>query len=502
MNDKSRVIQKRLITGLLSLAFMMSLVLTPASAAGFDGATFAAPILQNVERVEKTDLAEMESVLSEYSGESAQLLTSNVKEQLSVLQLEGELPQRAQLVRDNVLGRDVTRLTFDTYEADIDQDGQVVSVVNYADMHDNDDTILDGENTDPSAYPVTKGEALALADQIAKDYQLDGYQLVECSNDIPATWLLLWHKQLNNGVLNPYDMVTVTVDARDGSVMLMDRNKETLDEADVVVTETGAIRRSQPLRQELGGLAVSSTELTVFRPNFYWESTEVTYQEADFVRLAWRVTLEDGSAIYIDARTGETLGGDQTLSMRSRAVCAIPNVAGGQDCVNYASKGLAALGYTKHLNDVCYFIEEADIRYILNESNLKALYLRCHGDTQSKRITDFQKTGLQRWNLKYTEINGGYKLVYLDACCSSLKSYFSDAFLGKDKSEKCFVGWNVEIRTITSHSFGESFWLLVRSSNIPTVLDAVLQARSGTLRIYSDCNPGFRGDVGFDGYAA
>lgn len=53
MNDKSRVIQKRLITGLLSLAFMMSLVLTPASAAGFDGATFAAPILQNVERVEK-----------------------------------------------------------------------------------------------------------------------------------------------------------------------------------------------------------------------------------------------------------------------------------------------------------------------------------------------------------------------------------------------------------------------------------------------------------------
>lgn len=220
MNDKSRVIQKRLITGLLSLAFMMSLVLTPASAAGFDGATFAAPILQNVERVEKTDLAEMESVLSEYSGESAQLLTSNVKEQLSVLQLEGELPQRAQLVRDNVLGRDVTRLTFDTYEADIDQDGQVVSVVNYADMHDNDDTILDGENTDPSAYPVTKGEALALADQIAKDYQLDGYQLVECSNDIPATWLLLWHKQLNNGVLNPYDMVTVTVDARDGSVML------------------------------------------------------------------------------------------------------------------------------------------------------------------------------------------------------------------------------------------------------------------------------------------
>lgn len=499
MNDKSRVIQKRLITGLLSLAFMMSLVLTPASAAGFDGATFAAPILQNVERVEKTDLAEMESVLSEYSGEPAQLLTSNVKEQLSVLQLEGELPQRAQLVRDNVLGRDVTRLTFDTYEADIDQDGQVVSVVNYADMHNNDDTILDGENTDPSAYPVTKGEALALADQIAKDYQLDGYQLVECSNDIPATWLLLWHKQLDNGVLNPYDMVTVTVDARDGSVMLMDRNKEALDETDVVVTETGAIRRSQPLRQELGGLAVSSTELTVFRPNFYWESTEVAYQEADFVRLAWCVTLEDDSTINIDAQTGEILGGDQTLAMRSRSVCAIPNIAGGQECVQNAAKGLAALGYTKHLNDVCYFIEEADILYILNQSNLKALYLRCHGD--GKEITDFDKKPYRRWNISYKQINGGYRFVYLDACLSALKPYFAKAFLGEDQSNKCFVGWNVSVPTGTSKDFGFYFWNLVRS-NSPTILDAVLKARSTGLKMHPKCNPGFHGDVSFNGRSA
>lgn len=501
MHDRPRIRGKCLITWLLSLAFMMSLVLVPASAAGFDGATFAAPILQDVERIEKDNLAEPETLLRTFSREPTRFLTSDVKEQLSTLQLSNEIPQQAQLIRDNFLNREVTRLTFDTYEADIDQTGQVVSMTNYADMHDNDDTILDGENTDPSAYPVTKGEALALADQIAKDYQLDGYQLVECSNDIPATWLLLWHKQLDNGVLNPYDMVTVTVDARDGSVMLMDRNKETLDEADVVVTETGVIRRSQPLRQELGGLAVSSTELTVFRPNFYWESTEVAYQEADFIRLAWRVTLEDGSAIYIDARTGETLGGDQTLSMRSRAVCAIPNVAGGQDCVNYASKGLAALGYTKHLNDVCYFIEEADIDYILNKSNLKALYLRCHGDSHSKRIMDFDDSRYERWNLSYKDINGGFRFVLLDACYSAKKAYFSDAFLGEKKDDKCFVGWNEAITTGASRYFDFIFWNLM-ASNTPTVLDAVLQARSSALRIYSDCNPGFRGDVGFDGYAA
>ena len=51
MHDRPRIRGKCLITWLLSLAFMMSLVLVPASAAGFDGATFAAPILQDVERL-------------------------------------------------------------------------------------------------------------------------------------------------------------------------------------------------------------------------------------------------------------------------------------------------------------------------------------------------------------------------------------------------------------------------------------------------------------------
>lgn len=492
MHDRPRIRGKCLITWLLSLAFMMSLVLVPASAAGFDGATFAAPILQDVERIEKDNLAEPETLLRTFSREPTRFLTSDVKEQLSTLQLSNEIPQQAQLIRDNFLNREVTRLTFDTYEADIDQTGQVVSMTNYADMHDNDPTILDGENTDPNAYSVTKEEALDLADQISKEYQLDNYQLVECSNDIPATWLLLWHNRLDNGVLNPYDMVTVTVDARDGSVMLMDRNKEALDEADVVVTETGAIRRSQPLRQELGGLAVSSTELTVFRPNFYWESTEVAYQEADFVRLAWRVTLEDGSVIYIDSQTGEILGGSSALEY-ARSVCAEPSFPDSQQCVDLAREGLEELGYVHHLNSVNYHINQDDIEYVLNRSNLKALYLTCHGSPDSKRI------GAEGWEISYTQIKSGYKFVYLDACFSSLKNYFAKAFLGSEKERKAFVGWNVRVLQCDSASFNRYFWPQIGRM---TILDAVLVARSTALSNYrTSCNPGFYGDASYSGRA-
>ena len=161
--------------------------------------------------------------------------------------------------------------------------------------------------------------------------------------------------------------------------------------------------------------------------------------------------------------------------------------------------GLAALGYTKHLNDVCYFIEEADILYILNQSNLKALYLRCHGD--GKEITDFDKKPYRRWNISYKQINGGYRFVYLDACLSALKPYFAKAFLGEDQSNKCFVGWNVSVPTGTSKDFGFYFWNLVRS-NSPTILDAVLKARSTGLKMHPKCNPGFHGDVSFNGRSA
>ncbi len=492
MHDRPRIRGKCLITWLLSLAFMMSLVLVPASAAGFDGATFAAPILQDVERIEKDNLAEPETLLRTFSREPTRFLTSDVKEQLSTLQLSNEIPQQAQLIRDNFLNREVTRLTFDTYEADIDQTGQVVSMTNYADMHDNDPTILDGENTDPNAYPVTKEEALDLADQISKEYQLDNYQLVECSNDIPATWLLLWHNRLDNGVLNPCDMITVTIDARDGSVMLMDRNSEVPEVTDVVVTEAGAVRRSQPLRNELGGLSINSTTLTVFRPNFHWESTEVEYQEADFVRLAWCVTLEDGSVIYIDSQTGEILGGSSALEY-ARSVCAEPSFTDSQQCVDLAREGLEELGYVHHLNSVNYHINQDDIEYVLNRSNLKALYLTCHGSRDSKRI------GAEGWEISYTQIKSGYKFVYLDACFSSLKNYFAKAFLGSEKERKAFVGWNVRVLECDSASFNRYFWPQIGRM---TILDAVLVARSTALSNYrTSCNPGFYGDASYSGRA-
>lgn len=151
------------------------------------------------------------------------------------------------------------------------------------------------------------------------------------------------------------------------------------------------------------------------------------------------------------------------------------------------------MGYVHHLNSVNYHINQDDIEYVLNRSNLKALYLTCHGSRDSKRI------GAEGWEISYTQIKSGYKFVYLDACFSSLKNYFAKAFLGSEKERKAFVGWNVGVLQNDSAAFNRYFWPLIGRM---TILDAVLVARSTALsNYYTSCNPGFYGDASYSGRA-
>lgn len=481
------------IAGLLCCVFLISLFVAPASAAGLDGAVLAQPVLSGTARVERTDV-ETETLLTSYTDAEV-FLTEEVHRQLDDLQLQCETPYQAQMIQDNILDRDVTRLTFDTYQADIDQNGQIVSMMNFAALHDNDGTILAGVDTVTDAYPFTKEDALALAEKFEHEYQLDDYQLVNCSNDIPATWLLVWHNRMENGVLNPYDVVTITVDARDGSIMLMNRNTATPAVTETLVTESGAVRRAQPVRQKLGNPDIQSVERTVFRPNFYWESAETLYEEADFVRQAWCVTFADGSTVYIDTQTGETLGGSQAMAVYGRSVSAVPYFYQVSVCVSLAKTAFERVGYTHHLNTVNYWIEQGDIEYILNRSNLKGLYLSCHGSPNSQAISDDEN-----WYIHYSQINGGYTFVFLDACWTSLEGYFASAFLGDNYTGKCFVGWNVPVMAKDAYAFNCHFWSRV---GYRTVLDAVLTARSMSLSEgYTTCNPGFRGDSSTYGRAA
>lgn len=486
-------VKKRFFTGLLICVMALSLILVPVTA-----------LKQGESFLKSTDLS------------VSKLMTDSVIDQLAVLNLEDtgtatlartSSTATAKVVEDVVTGKEVRRIEFETFEVDIDQAGEVVSVRNYVDFNDDETSIIGGDNEDLSAYKVTEADVLEMAEKIVAEYGLEEYELVECTNDIVAVWILTWNKHLAENVLNPYDVMTVTVDAKDGSVMLMKRNTITPEETTPLITENEAVLKTQEIQSRLGNPGVASVELTVFRPNYYWELADGVYEEVDFVRLAWRITLEDASSVYVDARTGEVLGGSRALAVRGRAVSAVPSFTGSGECVNLAVGGLQRLGYTHHLNPVNYGLSQADIEYILNESNLKSLYLTCHGgfirDDYLGReftfISDSQSLNTANWAISSYQIEGGYKFVFLDACLSSSTDHFPNAFLGNNRTGKCFIGWNNSVAEVDAYYFNTQFWPLVGEM---TILDAVLEARTNTLSAgCPSCNPGFSGDVGYDGRA-
>ena len=210
------------------------------------------------------------------------------------------------------------------------------------------------------------------------------------------------------------------------------------------------------------------------------------------MRLAWKLTAAGHSIIYVDACTGEILGGDQTQAY-ARSVAPVPDTYRNEICAAYAKLGLDRLGYTHHLNIVNYAIQAEDINYVINQSDLKALYLRCHG-SQNGWISDNQN-GL----MSYQAVGGGFHFVFLDACWSSSNTLFPDAFIDTGGSGQCFVGWNVEVLQTTSYQFNRTFWPRV---DYKYILDAVVfslqQVRADG---YADCDPGFWGDLDYWGRA-
>lgn len=133
--------------------------------------------------------------------------------------------------------------------------------------------------------------------------------MVSCDNGIQGAWSLTWQKDLGNGIINPCDVVDVSVEAGDGSVIVYGRNAVMPNTTTPIVTKDEAVSFARPILSKFP-YKKADAALTVTRPNFYWEKGG-PYKCADFARLAWKVSSDAGATVLVDAETGEILGGDQ-----------------------------------------------------------------------------------------------------------------------------------------------------------------------------------------------
>ncbi len=211
-----------------------------------------------------------------------------------------------------------TRVITDSMEIDLDNNGDIVI---YKDLithpHLKDNYMISDENQ--------------LSDFMANIEKLggfDSYKLTSCSNLGGPSWILLYMNEYENGVLNRMESVNIVIDACKGSVWLYSHHKEMKpDTFEPVISEEEAIECAREIMEKYGAKNAAAT-LSYERPNFYFEEGG-PYEKADFVRLCYNISFSldsddkaegnyismghvtHGVQVYVDAETGEILGGDE-----------------------------------------------------------------------------------------------------------------------------------------------------------------------------------------------
>ena len=333
--------------------------------------------------------------------------------------------------------------------------------------------------------------------------------MIQCDTTVhDSVWTLTWYKDCGNGLFNPYDNLTAFIDAKDGSFMTMGRNTMEPNTTNPIVTEQQAIEFAQPVVGRFSGVGQTTAKLTYFRPNFYWENNRDLYKDADFIRLAWEIKLDDVAYIYVDALSGEILGGSDT-KVYGRALCADPAFYRSDQLVTMANSALSRWGYNVSggFGPWNGFIREEDVRWTLEYPNLTGMYLTCHGNVLFNGVGvivgPLSSERDRNWVITADTVNETFHFVFLDACMSShvsgIDSWRRAFHIGNNGSLTAFVGWNVSVEPVVSYDFCTRFW---NYANTNTIYNSVILSLKEGREIYGvNCDPGFSGDVYYYGGA-
>ncbi len=491
-----------IVTALILLTFNLSV----SSQTSKEKIALKEPILTNVERVEIDTNEQQEISLGKYTKDVSTISNANAEAMLRKFDVPFEDIKTAEVIYDNSLDRTVNRIKSDKAQIDFDERGNIVGLINYEDFSTVDKDRRDyatNQNKsvpDPVVKYKTEAELGEFLKYIVQCNNLETYKLVRCEFDGYDTWMLKWNNVLENGIINLYDSFSVHFDATDGSIRFASRSKNEPNTIVPIITSQQALQFAEPVVSLFPQNSKTSTELEVFRPNFYWES-DTFYESANFVRLAWKVSINGGNAVvYIDAETGENLGGGQTKSA-ARAVGPVPSFVNNSESVELAAEGLAKLGYEQPNAPVTYYIGQSDINWIMNSAPYYALYLSCHGDRDTTLLCDSEVIENSNWVFRATSLNSNslWYFVFLDACYSGKKDTWYKAFGCNKSAGTGFLGWKIEMNVYDAYVFCDKFWDLVGTMALNDAAE-LAQERAEDIVGSGRCPIAFHGDRNYYGW--
>lgn len=275
------------------------------------------PILQDVERVPVDPDAPFGSAAETVTPSSQTLsgvLNSSAKKLLEVFGVSYDPDGEVEKVFNPSYGEEITyRAKSKDVTIETDKYGNLSFYYDY-DRRTHDDT-------QPQVYKTAE-DCRELIAAVEDALDLSGYRVRAEMSDILGLEIYL-EKEVGNGLCNSYDMLWLCVDPVTGQVSTYANHLEQYkpNTAKALVTEEQALQfaLTEVETWERVNLAVTDAEvreLTYVRPNFKFEGldNDVRYEQADFIRLAWKVHVEDTTGIgaydiWVDAETGEILGG-------------------------------------------------------------------------------------------------------------------------------------------------------------------------------------------------
>lgn len=243
------------------------------------------------------------------------------------------------------------------------------------------------------------------------------------------------------------------------------------------ISSNQAITISNHIMTKYGSSSNIKTSLEIFKPNYYWNNA--SNKIANFVRLSWLVT--DGNIkVYVDAVTGEILGGDEVKgSDHAKAF--------GHDSVSYSynSSKLAEAGFKKlgYVTEPTFTTSTSNMRGAvldyLNKSTSYGFYITCHTSGSGAALC-----GGGGWSVTPQDIHGNFHLVFLDACSTAASRNWVNAF-NCDNPRRGFLGWKRTVGFDPSYQFCQYFWPRVGTKPIYNLaLDAAASVPgSGTTPI-------------------
>lgn len=329
--------------------------------------------------------------------------------------------------------------------------------------------------------------------ELKSKYNIDDtykLEITEDNNDIKYYWSKIGY----NGILNPYDSLSIRFDCASGVIVTFNRFADVFKNTDINISKEDAEKIALSSNEDF--VSVSSCEMYYEKPNFFWNDTNKIYTTDSTVRLVYKVIIDDIYEVWVDAETGKIIGGDIMKAANNARAYAYSNFSYATQSASLANTYLKKLGYTSSSGVINNnFTTNPVLPFVRDDLNAYGFYIDCHGSTTT--LATDNKTILTT-----SQVKGNWHFVFLDACSTAANTNWANAFkISSSYSKRAFLGWSNTVTTKNAYSFCSYFWPETYNGNHSNnIRDAAVWAAdqvpgSGTTPIK------FYGDKSYNGKA-